>query len=99
MSAVLESLQAKVKEQGELLRTLEMWEQVEAQGISADDVAGFTWRDDFITREQKRERLRAQRRRESDPIVYQDRPLKYNAVRMKDGTIRKLDPTIERPYA
>lgn len=98
MSAVLESLRAKMAEQAELVAVLEMWEKVEAQGISADDVAGFTFRDEYLSRAQERQRLQAQQYRLPDPFVDGDRPKQYNAVRMKDGTIRKLDPIIQKPH-
>ena len=97
VTAIIADLKEKSAERDVLIRTLEMWNQVEAQGIEPEDVAGFTFKEEWITTAQKRERLNVARYLYSDPFVDKNIPKIYNAVHMKDGTWRKLDPSIKAP--
>ncbi len=93
---MIEALQNKLAEQAYLVAQLGMWNEVRKQGIDPEDVATFTWRDEFITPAQKRERCRATRFGH-DPFADRHGVRQYNAVRLKDGTLKQLSPTIARP--
>ena len=87
------TLEDKLAEQASLVSQLRMWQRVTEQGIDIDEVLAFTWRDDFMTRAEKREDNKARQ--------YFKPPLHtkyYNALRMKDGSLKRLDPNIRKPW-
>lgn len=92
--AVLKSLAAKTAEQAYLVSVLELWAEVEAQGIDPEIVQVFTFVDEFLTAAQKKQRERARFYQKPDPFTDGPKVLMFNALRLKDGSLRKLDPLL-----
>jgi hypothetical protein len=100
MQSTIRSLQDKLDEQRKLLDELRMWGEVQAQGISPEDVAAFTLKEEWIPKAEQERRRRnavAGLRWRPDPWVSGSRVLRYNAVRLKDGSYKQLNPAIRRP--
>ena len=94
----IESLQSKLDEQKQLLNVLAMWEKVKAQGIDPEEVKCFALLPEFMDRLQKRKYQSLEYAK--DPNRHVDgrhivEPTHANAVRMKDGTTKQLDPWVE----
>lgn len=93
----IERLQANLAKQQSLVGELAMWAKVEAQGIDPETVATFTLWEAFLSAADKKRRRTAELYSKPDPFVRGRTVLVYNAVRLKDGTLKQLDPMIERP--
>ena len=100
---LLESIKAKRAEQAKLLAELDLWAAVQAQGIDIDTVATFGFKPEWLTRIERAQRMLAQRNRQPDPF---DGPqdanghyecVVYNFVRLKDGTVMRLQPSLRAP--
>jgi len=94
----IESLQSKLDEQKHLLDILAMWEKVKDQGIDPEDVKCFALLPEFMDRQQKQKYIALKyakdpNRRENGRRIVE--PTHANAVRMKDGTTKQLDPWVE----
>jgi len=106
LSTVTDSIRAKQQERDHLLTVLEMWEQVEAQGIDPEAVKSFTFDPSLLTPEQKRFRSREIAERRGDPFVGEITMTDdgrrvasvkmFNVVRMRDGRRVVLEPMIDR---
>lgn len=94
----LSRLQKKIDEQRSLVDQLRLWEEVKAQGIEPDDVVSFTLKEEWIPN-LKRYRTEGRLLQHSpNPYVESNGRLKlYNAVRLKDGSFKQLDPPLRRP--
>jgi hypothetical protein len=89
----IESLKAKQAQSADLTRQLQMWAEAEAQGIDPEDVKAFTFRPEFL---RNKDRV-AQRKlqcfaNDKNGTVYW-----FNAVRLKNGELKRLDPMIRKP--
>lgn len=93
-TATIDSMAAKVRQQAQLIDILGMWAEVEAQGIDPETVKSFTFRDEFLTFEQKNIRKRATRFGGADPYTDGPKVKMYNCVRLKDDSFRPLNPMI-----
>lgn len=97
---LIDSLQSKLDEQKHLLAQLAVWEKVKEQGIDPEDVKCFALLPEFMTRRQKYEYNQLVYAKDPDRRVngkHIVEPKYANAVRMKDGTTRQLDPWVELP--
>lgn len=94
---IISELAEQVREQAHLISVLQMWGKVEAQGFDPEQVESFTFWEPFATLADKRVRDRARHAFRPDPFVHDGQVLKYNCVKLKDGTRHKLDPMIPRP--
>ncbi len=87
------TLETKLTKQANLVSQLRMWQRVKEQDIDINEVLAFTWRDEFMTRA---ERVADSR------IGYNLAPRLhtryYNALRMKDGTLKALEHKIRKPW-
>ena len=93
---MIAAIQAKLDYQKYLLDVLQMWEEVKAQGFDPENVQSLTLHDDFLTIKQRQERFRLRQRNGVDPYT-EGRAVKWhNAIRLKDGSLHKLDPMIRR---
>lgn len=86
------------QEQSILLRTLEMWADVQSAGIDPESVSSFGWeRDESAIRD-----FRSLRRFPDKPwigpwLMKSGKPEWYNFVRLNDGTKVKLPRPIQAP--
>lgn len=87
------TLEDKLALQAALVSQLRMWQRVKDQGIDIDEVVAFTWRDEFMTSEDKHTDNLA--RRYFTPLLH---TRYYNALRMRDGTLKALVPKIRKPW-
>lgn len=113
MQAQIDRLNQLNDERNKLMKQLEMWAKVKAQGISPDDVDVFGFDPKLVTPEELNEARKAARKQmllvptNDNPYnfpIYRNeqgqaryKVLKYNYVRLKDGTKKRLTPMIERP--
>jgi hypothetical protein len=109
MQKTIDSLQAKLDEQKQLLRTLAMWAKVQEQGINPDDVKSFGFDPALMTAQERNEARRANRLNYTTnnpygwPISRNEEGqariigLKHNFVRLHSGEKVKLSPMVDRP--
>lgn len=114
MQAQISRLNQLNDERNKLMKQLEMWAEVKAQGISPDDVDVFGFDPKLVTPEELNEARKAVRKAVYMFVPTNDNPynfptyrneqgqlrykvLKYNYVRLNDGTKKRLIPMIERP--
>jgi len=112
MQEILDRLEAKNKEQAELLAVLRMWSKVQEQGIDPEEVQSFAFDPNLLTHQERQTCMRRNRllgicgignNPYNFPIVTNEagqqmiRPLKYNVVIMKDGSRKTLNPIVESP--
>jgi hypothetical protein len=100
---VIDRIRRNDREREYCLAVLDLWAQVQEQGIEIERVASFGFDRSILTEGQKRVWRFHQSRRSDDPYV-EKRPnggyrLKvYNYVRHHDGGITRLDPMLEAVY-
>lgn len=94
MREKIQSLQNKLAEQTKLLDVLRMWDEVKAQGIDPETVEAFTLKEEFISKKDQdvRRRNRISIYAKPDPFL-----TRYNAVKLKDGSYKQLEPSVRRP--
>lgn len=92
MNEILARIEAKIKEQQQLLRTLSMWNEVRIQGIDPDDVLSFGFDESLMTHKDKMEARRKNVFWFKTPITNT-----HNFVRLKDGMKISLNPPIKNP--
>lgn len=111
MQKTIESLNAKLDEQKQLLRTLAMWGKVQEQGINSDDVASFGFDPTLMDAKERNEARRSNRVMGSFsnhnpfgwPVTRNAEGqsvivgLKHNFVRLHSGEKVKLSPMVDRP--
>lgn len=94
----IKRLQEKAREQASLLGQLRLWDEVKAQGIDPEDVAAFTLKEAWIPDAKKYRRNGLALQHSPNPYVESNGRLKlYNAVKLKDGSYKQLDPPLRRP--
>jgi hypothetical protein len=86
-------------EQARLIRELELWRQVKLQGIDPDEVSTFTFRDEFLSSSEQKERRRQTLKTGIDPFACRKtgKVFVYNCVRLTNGELRQLQPMLNRP--
>ncbi len=100
---VVNRLESNAREQALLLDTLRMWNEVAEQGIDTDTVVSFTFREDLLTEEDKREIWKFARGRfpthHATRLCFytEGKLVRYNAVRLLSGEIVKLSPPVYAP--
>lgn len=87
----MSTLQDKIKEQAYYVEVLGLWQVVRDAGITIADVKTFTFRPEFLTREQKRQLCLASYAAQRDVSKHW-----HNCVRMKDDTLKPI-PLTARP--
>jgi hypothetical protein len=100
---LLESIKAKRAEQAKCLAELDLWAAVQAQGIDIGTVSTFGFKPEWLTRIERAQRDNAMRMRRPDPFTgsrdanghYEC--MVYNFVRHKDGTVTRLQPSLQAP--
>ena len=89
---ITSSLADKVREQAHLVSVLGLW--ADAQGIDPETVQSFTLWPAFFS---KTEEIAYREGRFTDgPPRNESTVLMFNALRLKDGSLRKLDPMLKR---
>jgi hypothetical protein len=92
------NLQENNRKRGVLIDQLRMWEDVKAQGIDPETVESFTLREAWIPKAEQAKRRLAARLHQPDAYVGPRGRLKhYNAVKLKDGSYRQLEPPVRAP--
>lgn len=89
----LESLERLGEERAFLLKVLGLWEHAKEAGYTSEEIRAFTFRPEWLTKEQKRENQRRASRRSAP--AYCDKNW-HNALRLKSGDLVKI-PGIARP--
>jgi hypothetical protein len=98
----LAEIKAKREEESRLWATLDLWANVQAQGIEPEEVESFGFDPDLLPSLLKRKRQYAMGGGGFDPCVErlpngQYRALFYTYVRLKGGSIKTLDPPVRTP--
>jgi hypothetical protein len=93
---IMARIQSREKERAYCLAVLDLWVQVQAQGIKPEAVQSFGFADTLLTEAQKRQRYFRKIRLGADPYVERlpnggERLRVYNYIRLKDGTTRQLN--------
>lgn len=88
----MSTLQEKLAEQRYYVELLELWSHAKAAGYSHEVVRAFTFRPEFLTKEEKVKEARAKRR---GVRLYSDLT-HHNALRLKDDSIVPI-PLVGRP--
>ena len=85
-------LQEKLAEQKYYAEVLELWAHAAAAGYSHEDVRAFTFRPEFLTKEEKVKEARDRRQgvRRYTSLTH------HNALRLKDDSIVQI-PLVARP--
>lgn len=94
------------REQEKVFRELLVWADAQDQGINLNDVAAFGWDVEFLTERQRKyyhqiiDAGNIYSACKNEPWMGQwlfntGSPLWYNHVKLKDGTVRRLDPFIQ----
>ncbi|MEN6367717.1 MAG: hypothetical protein ABFC88_12975 [Thermoguttaceae bacterium] len=94
---ILESINKKSRECDYLLAVLDLWAQVEAQGIAPETVASFGFDPKLLEGKDARD-YRNCRDRFVNPHRQPDntyRTYYHNFVRLNDGSIQPLDPILK----
>jgi hypothetical protein len=95
---LIEKLQEATDEQRSLLDQLRLWHEVQAQGINPEDVAAFTLKEEWIPDAKKYRTEGRKLQHTPNPYVESNGRLKlYNAVKLKDGSYKQLNPPLRRP--
>lgn len=98
---LLADIRQKQSERDRLLREVELWAAVPAQGIAVDTVDRWGLEPEWLTPRQKADAQRAVMLGKSHPYTGKRLPnghylpKVYNFVRLKDGSRVKLDPMLE----
>jgi len=98
---LLADIRAKQAERDWLLRQLDLWAAVQAQGIAADAVDRWGFDPALLTPRQAAEARRAVLHGGPDPYTGERLanghylPRMYNFMRLKDGSRVRLDPMLE----
>jgi len=98
---LLAGIRQKQAERDRLLRQLELWATVQAQGIAVDTVDRWGFEPEWLTPRQKADARRAVMLGKPHPYTGERLPnghylpKVYNFVRLKDGSRMKLDPMLE----
>ena len=98
---LLADIRAKQAERDRLLRELDLWAAVQAQGIAVETVDCWGFEPEWLTPKQKAEAQRAVTVGKPHPYTGErlanghHLPKVYNFVRLKDGNRVKLDPMLE----
>lgn len=91
MISTLRSLKAKQDESRLLRATLDMWGDVQAQGINPDDVKAFTWRGETpVMRLLGVVKTKSMRR-----VVTATAATHYNTLRMNDDSLVSIIPVLK----
>ncbi len=97
---LLAGLREKMAERDRLLRELDLWAAVQAQGVAVDSVDRWGFDSDLLTAKQRTDASRARVRGLPDPFTGDHLPnghylpKMYNYVRLKDGSRVILDPML-----
>ncbi len=98
---LLANIREKRVHRDRLLRELDLWAAIQAQGIAVDTVDCWGFEPEWLTPKQKAEAQRAVMLGKSHPYTGERlanghyAPKVYNYVRLKDGSRVKLDPMLE----
>ena len=98
---LLADIREKQAERDRLLRELELWATVQAQGIVVDTVDRWGFEPEWLTPRQKADAQRMVMLGKAHPYTGERlanghySPKVYNFVRLKDGSRVKLDPMLE----
>lgn len=94
----IEKIKSKSVERDALLDQLRLWAELEQQGIKSDDVKSFSFEPAFLTLKEKSARMRRAMYRQPDIwVTLKGEVLLYNAVRLKNDVVLKLDPALRKP--
>ena len=95
---VIARIRRNDRERDFCLEVLDLWAQVQAQGIDIEHVASFGFDSRILTEQEKR----LFRQRTADYIETlpsgKKRPRVFNYVRAHDGGITRLDPMLKAVY-
>jgi len=86
---LLDSLKAHSSEQQYLMDVLALWRHAEKAGFNDEDIKAFTFRPQFLTREEEKELGRPR----GDQRACDTH---FNAVRLKNGDLKQI-PLYPRP--
>jgi len=97
---IIARIRRREKERAYCLAVLDLWAQVQAQGINIEWVKSFGFDSRALTPQQETERFR---RPGCDPFIETlasgtKRPRFYNYVRHHDGGMTRLDPMLAAVY-
>jgi len=97
---IIARIRSREKERAYCLAVLDLWAQVQAQGINIERVKSFGFDSRALTPQQKIERFR---RPGCDPFIEtlasgMKRLRVYNYVRHHDGGMTRLDPMLAAVY-
>ena len=95
ISEIRDSIREKVASMGFDLRTLELWEKAEAQGIDSSKGGAFGLDTRLFSSTQRREWHRHSTRFVKCDVTGATRLKLYNYFRYPDGRIVGLDPLLE----
>ena len=102
MKAILARIKARREEQDRLYRILDLWTEVQAQGIGPGEVDSFGFDPKLLPPTLARHR-QCEIARGRDPCVERlsnggYKVLIYNYVRLKDGGVRPLNPAVRAVF-
>ena len=98
-TAALLKLQPLESQRQSLLSQLQMWAEIEKQGVDPEEVVSFGWNSSYVP-----PRMWTEAERTLNPerfpwfgqwLFRSCKPLYYNYLNMKDGSIRKLLPFVK----
>lgn len=92
MRKILDSLKEKEAERAYCLAVLDLWQKVIDSQLNVDNVVAFTFRPDFLHRDQRARLNQASYAAKRDVSKFW-----HNCVKMKDGSIWPIELT-PRPY-
>lgn len=108
MLETINKLKELGKQRDQLVRQLEMWAHIKAQGIDPESVVSLTFDPKMMTDEERREARRLHpHASQSNPYDWPEfrneegrltiRTAQYNCARLSDGTSVRLNPVVDRP--
>lgn len=93
----INQIKSKCVERDALLDQLRLWAEVQEQGLNPEDVHSFLFEPCFLSLKQKRDRMQAAMFRKPDIwVTPKGETLMFNAVRLKNDVILKLNPPLKR---
>jgi hypothetical protein len=101
MQEILDRIQSKNAERSILIDQLRMWAEVKAQGIDPETVESFGWKTNLVPANIM-EQAASRHHKGKFPwygewLRKSGRPLWYNYLNMKDGSVKQLSPYIQAP--
>lgn len=92
VQTVLDNLDRLLEEKQFWLKVLGLWNVAKEAGYPSEQVKAFTFRDEFLTKEEKREQRRS---RVTGKIKYSGNT-HHNALRLVDDSVVQI-PLVKRP--